>query len=799
MKQNKTPGIDGITAEFLKVFWGKMKYFVTESLNCGYRKGELSISMRQCIITCLPNPDKDRSFIKNWRPISLLSTIYKLASAAIAERLKPSLDQLISDCQTGFIKGRQISDSTRLIYDMIHQTELKNIPGLLMLIDFEKAFDSVSWKFLYKVLSFFGYSENLIKWIKVFNTGITAYISQCGFLSKEIPIRRGCRQGDPLSPYLFLLGAEVLARLIKMNPKIIGIKIQDSDFKLTQFADDTTLILDGTQNSLQAALNTLEVFGDISGLKMNKDKTKMIWIGRKRLCKNKLKVSENLSWGSSHFTLLGLKFSTNLHEMTEINYSSTLQQVVRETMKWNYRYLTPFGKITVIKTKILSKCTHLLFSLPSCEKFLNSMNSKLYEFLWEGKPDKIKRSTICTDYLVGGLKMINVKNYEKGLKVSWVKRMFQKYNSQWFKLFKTYFSKAEHILNFGDGWCKTILRNVKNPFWMNVLENWINLCEIQRTNLDADEIRRCCIWFNPEISRVPLFLPDWYKKGIYFIEDITDCTGNILTLDQINSKFNGNFNVLNFFTIRKCVNKFLSKQKKFIKPVSCENPAYPSHLKAIINSQDGCKNFYNIYNKEPVDKPLCETIWQELLLSQISKDELPAKFRLIYKLCFKTIHDNELIWFQYRILYKILGTRDYLKKTKLTMEDECNFCRQGAQTIEHLFAECPTVTPLWENLKDWISKRAGVNLMFDKITKILGYLQLNQQFWPFNFVLMISRKYIFLCSRRNHPLNIYLLQKEIKRKFLEQETLFKINGRANIFDKRWIIWRNLFFDIDSVS
>ena len=69
---------------------------------------------------------------------------------------------------------------------------------------------------------------------------------------------------------------------------------------------------------------------------------------------------------------------------------TTLQQVVRETMKWKDRYLTPFGKITVIKTKILSKCTHLLFSLPSCEKFLNSMNSKLHEFLWEGKPDKVK-------------------------------------------------------------------------------------------------------------------------------------------------------------------------------------------------------------------------------------------------------------------------------------------------------------------------------------------------------------------------------------------------------------------------
>ena len=118
-------------------------------------KGLLSTSLRQCIITCLPKPDKDRNFIKNWRPISLLSVIYKLASGAIAERLKHTLENIISESQTGFIKGRFISDSTRLVYDIMHANEVKNIPGLLLLIDFEKAFDSLSSKFLYKVLNFF--------------------------------------------------------------------------------------------------------------------------------------------------------------------------------------------------------------------------------------------------------------------------------------------------------------------------------------------------------------------------------------------------------------------------------------------------------------------------------------------------------------------------------------------------------------------------------------------------------------------------------------------------------------------
>ena len=266
MKSNKTPGIDGITSEFLKMFWGKLKCYIVHALNRCFEKGQLSVSLRQSIIVCLPKGNKDRSFVKNWRPIALLSVVYKLASGVIADRLKESLNKIISNCQSGFLKGRYISDSTRLIYDALEIADTQKIPGLIMCIDFEKAFDSLSWKFLYKVLAFFGYSNNFIKWVKLFNTNIKAYVLQCGFLSKEINIERGCRQGDPISSYLFLLGAEILTRLINLNPDIIGLRIREKEFKLTQFADDTTLMLNGTQHSLQSALNTLEVFGNMSGV-----------------------------------------------------------------------------------------------------------------------------------------------------------------------------------------------------------------------------------------------------------------------------------------------------------------------------------------------------------------------------------------------------------------------------------------------------------------------------------------------------------------------------------------------------
>ena len=241
--------------------------------------------MRQCLITCIPKSGKDKHLMKNWRPISLLCVVYKLISGAIANRLKTILTKIISNSQSGFISGRQLSDNTRFMYDLLHKLENSNINGLLMLIDFEKAFDSISWKFIYNVLHFYRFSKEFISWIELFNSNIIAYIVQCGKLSDKISVERGCRQGDPILAYLFLLAAEILSMLVKRNKHIKGIMINEKEFKISQFADDTTLTLDGSQVSLQAALNTLEIYSSYSGLRMNKEKTKVIWLGRKKYSK----------------------------------------------------------------------------------------------------------------------------------------------------------------------------------------------------------------------------------------------------------------------------------------------------------------------------------------------------------------------------------------------------------------------------------------------------------------------------------------------------------------------------------
>ena len=318
-----------------------------------------------------------------------------------------------------------------------------------MLIDFEKAFDSVSWKFLYFCLESFGFDQNFINWIKLFNSDINSYILQCGVLSSQINIKRGCRQGDPLSPYLFLLVVEILSLIIENDTSIKGITIGSQTYKLTQFADDTTILLDGNTSSLGAALNILEVFGSLSGLIVNAEKTKMVWIGSKRFSKDQLNVPAKLKWGNSNFTLLGIEFSTNMQDIPNINYSKAMTSANQVLSSWKYRSLTPFGKITVLKTLVLSKFNHLFASIISPQNFLNELNKMVFRYLWDGKPEKINRKRVCQDYLHGGMRMVDIFNLEKSLKLSWLKQLNIDNKNLGFCSFKNQYTHFKNYILWG--------------------------------------------------------------------------------------------------------------------------------------------------------------------------------------------------------------------------------------------------------------------------------------------------------------------------------------------------------------
>ena len=149
---NKVPGNDGLPIEFYKTFWDFLGEPLVKSFNESFVKGKMSPSQRQAVITLIEKKDHDRCDLKNWRPISLLNVDAKIASKVIAERIKRLLPDLIHNNQSGYIPGRNISENIRSILDIMEYTKVKKLPGLLLFIDFEKAFDSLEWDFLEKCL-----------------------------------------------------------------------------------------------------------------------------------------------------------------------------------------------------------------------------------------------------------------------------------------------------------------------------------------------------------------------------------------------------------------------------------------------------------------------------------------------------------------------------------------------------------------------------------------------------------------------------------------------------------------------
>ena len=367
-KNNKSPGPDGYSNEFYKIFWPELNKWMQKLFNKYREENKLNDTQLGGIITCIPKGEKSRNELKNWRPITLLNSTYKFYSAILADRIKKTLNKLIHSDQKGFIKGRFIGENIRQTYDMIHYCNENKIKGLIVLIDFEKAFDSIDWEFITKTLNFFNFGPNIINWIKSIQLNSYSYIVQNGHISKKVLLHRGCRQGDPVSPYIFVLAAEIMATAIREDKQIEGIEVYKDEQKISLYADDTTLYLSAKESNLIAALETLKQFQGISGLKVNIDKTKIIKIGVWGDSRDIYCSERNLIW-TNKFVSLGITFDVDsIEKITEINIEQKIIEIHKLIRLWFPRFLTPIGKIIIIKSLLTSKFIHILLSLPSPTK-----------------------------------------------------------------------------------------------------------------------------------------------------------------------------------------------------------------------------------------------------------------------------------------------------------------------------------------------------------------------------------------------------------------------------------------------
>jgi predicted unusual protein kinase regulating ubiquinone biosynthesis (AarF/ABC1/UbiB family) len=190
------------------------------------------------------------------------------------------LDYVIGPEQKRYIPDRFIGEVTRTKYDIFQYAKENNLPGMILLIDFEKAFDSVSFKMIDATLEMFRFGKYYRDWITILLKDFEACINNSGNISQRFPVKRGCRQGDPISGYLFILCIEVLAIALKSNTVIKSYKLVNAlKHLLDQYADDLTLYLERSEvqaenkENIKAVLGTLENFRILSGLTVNRGKT----------------------------------------------------------------------------------------------------------------------------------------------------------------------------------------------------------------------------------------------------------------------------------------------------------------------------------------------------------------------------------------------------------------------------------------------------------------------------------------------------------------------------------------------
>ena len=217
----KTPGPDGLPKEFYAKFWDILSPHLLDLYNFSFEFGCFSESM-QSSITRLIYKKGERKSLKNWRPISLLNVDYKIASKALANRLLKVLPRIIHSNQTCSVPGRTIFENLFLLRDTLDHIERTNETGILVSLDQEKAFDRLDRSFLTNVLHRFGFGPDFSRWINTLYSNASMKVIVNGYLTESIPLERGVRQGDSLSPLLYILCAEVLANSIRRDPGIRG-------------------------------------------------------------------------------------------------------------------------------------------------------------------------------------------------------------------------------------------------------------------------------------------------------------------------------------------------------------------------------------------------------------------------------------------------------------------------------------------------------------------------------------------------------------------------------------------------
>ena len=250
MQDLKAPGPDGFPVLFYKKYWPIVGEVVTKVVTSFFVLGSMPKEVNSSLIVLIPKSQNPTSF-NNFRPISLCNVVYKIISKILVSKLSPFLHKLISPHQSAFLQGRWITENQVIVQEMMHSFKTRKVKTGLMAIklDLQKAYDRVNWDFLKTVMGRFGFNDTFIGWIMACISSVHFEVLVNGGKTEQFKSSGDLRQGDPLSPYLFILGQEVLSRVIDQEPAIKGVKASIGGPAITHvmYADDIILLSKATR------------------------------------------------------------------------------------------------------------------------------------------------------------------------------------------------------------------------------------------------------------------------------------------------------------------------------------------------------------------------------------------------------------------------------------------------------------------------------------------------------------------------------------------------------------------------
>lgn len=764
----KSPGEDGFTWEFYNCFFDLLGQDLVDCFNASYRAGEMSLSQRRGVITLIPKEDSDLSTLANWRPITLLNLDYKIASKIIARRLEKVLALLINPDQTGFIKGRYIGQNIRLINDILEQTKLQNIPGILLQLDFRKAFDTIEWEFIQRTIALFNFGESIQRWISIFYTNTESAVLNNGFCTNYFSLSRGVRQGCPLSPYLFVLAVELLACKIRQDKEIQGIKVLGKELKLSQFADDTTL-LNSNCNSVKQAIAVLDNFGDISGLKLNPSKTKALWLGSWRHRKDK---PFGFQWPEKPIRVLGTFISYNEKENEKSNFTLKLQKLKTIFDVWNCRNLTLFGRCLITKSLGISQLVHTISSLDVPREFLGAVNSTIFKFIWKNKKDKLKRKLMILDYDQGGLRAPSIDVLAKSLKLAWISRLLTDEptcRESW-KTIPNYFFEKCGGLNFllRCNYDKHFLEQIDLPqFYKLILLYFLEIKE-SFPNQSGQEL----ILFNNKdilINGRTIFYRDWFDRGIYLVRDLLKSDGKFLSYTEFVQKYDLRCNFLIYFQVVSAIPRHLV-ERAMSYPVDraglLSSTMFHLSPETSINlTKMKNKDYYQLLvNKEKIE-PKATSKWERDL--QVGQASLQPFFSRVRNVC----RDNKLREFYFKLLHRIVVTKKELFLFGVAEDAKCPYCELN-DSIIHTFHNCNWSQLFFAEVIKWFNKENATSLTLSPTELIFGKDKdnINKELpvdiiRKLNFTFLYAKYYLYNQKLLNRELSLNEFLANVKFKY----------------------------------